>query len=431
MMVGASVVPLQAAYNLQPAHVVLVDRFGWITSTSRAWDEFAHENGFNAQSCGRGWNYLEVCAAAERMGGEDAADAAVVRAGLLAVLHGYRRRFRHTYPCHGPGGRRWFEVMIAAAPIGGAILAHTDVTAQCGPDGPDIDDDVSEVWPLMALEVSPGRADGALREAGGSWEASAGLMAEAAGVELEQIALLVHGLRRRTDALQGELRRREQEIGGLRAGLERAWDAAGTDQLTGLGNRRRFDHVLSQVTGEALRTGEPLSLLLFDIDHFKKFNDTYGHATGDLVLQLVAERVRSTVRSQDVTARYGGEEFAVLLPRTPLTGAAELAERIRTVIATRQLQAQGSGQDVGRVTVSIGVAAYRPGESLEALVARADEGLYAAKRQGRNCVVTERQIEGDEAWLSPSATVWHVDGAAGGARLGGEPAAGSVSREQG
>ncbi len=172
--------------------------------------------------------------------------------------------------------------------------------------------------------------------------------------------------------------------------LETLWEIeevtrrARTDQLTGLPNRRAFDEALAAALVQAERYGQPVSLILADIDHFKKVNDTYGHAAGDNVLRSVAATVQRLVRTSDVCARFGGEEIAVLLPQTPQAGAEELAERLRSAIASRTVRA--GGREVA-VSVSFGVACYRESvAAADGLFAAADRALYRAKADGRNCV---------------------------------------------
>lgn len=208
--------------------------------------------------------------------------------------------------------------------------------------------------------------------------------------ELEQQTDL---MRERTSKLEGELERSGREINELKDDLANARRAATTDPLTGLGNRKLFDDVFADAAAEAETSEEPLSLLVTDIDHFKKFNDTHGHQIGDVVLRLVAEKLRNSVKGRDTVARYGGEEFAVILPRTAGDAAAKLADQLRAEIAKSRLVIRNRSQDLGRVTLSIGVATLQPGESTDSCFRRADEALYRAKNQGRNRVVTAESAE--------------------------------------
>jgi diguanylate cyclase len=130
-----------------------------------------------------------------------------------------------------------------------------------------------------------------------------------------------------------------------------------------------------------------------DVDHFKKFNDTYGHLTGDQVLRLVALSVKQNVKGQDTAARYGGEEFAVVLPNTVLRSAITVGDHIRRAVMTKELMKRSTGEHLGRVTVSVGVATMRKGDTVASLIERTDTCLYAAKRHGRNRVMCETDPE--------------------------------------
>jgi diguanylate cyclase (GGDEF)-like protein len=160
-----------------------------------------------------------------------------------------------------------------------------------------------------------------------------------------------------------------------------------TDQLTGLANRHALFERLDEEYERQKRSGQPLSVAMIDVDHFKLVNDSYGHATGDTVLQQIAFHIRSGVRKYDVATRFGGEEFLVLLPNCDLINTQQTAERIRKAIE-EQVHA-GSGDGQRGITVSMGVASLRPGEDKEALIHRADTALYRAKADGRNRVVSE------------------------------------------
>jgi diguanylate cyclase (GGDEF)-like protein len=166
--------------------------------------------------------------------------------------------------------------------------------------------------------------------------------------------------------------------------IARATYAADHDYLTGARSRRAFFELAERERARAQRTRASLSLLLFDVDYFKRINDAHGHATGDRVLVELVLRARTVIRSIDTCARLGGEEFAVLLPDTGAEMAQRVAERLRAALA--QPQAGGAGEPIA-CTVSIGVATLAPGETIAAMLSRADLALYAAKEGGRNRVV--------------------------------------------
>jgi diguanylate cyclase (GGDEF)-like protein len=169
----------------------------------------------------------------------------------------------------------------------------------------------------------------------------------------------------------------------LKEANARLMELVTTDPLTGVSNRRAFDEQLQNLWKLSARSQSPLSLLMLDVDHFKKINDTFGHEAGDEVLRQVARTLKHATRSTDVTARYGGEEFAILLPSTPLDAAALFAEHLRETIAS--LPWEGAA-----LTISIGAAsdtASSSGRGICRLVQHADAALYEAKRSGRNRVV--------------------------------------------
>ena len=150
---------------------------------------------------------------------------------------------------------------------------------------------------------------------------------------------------------------------------------------------------MEKAIAEALETNEAMSLMLTDIDHFKTFNDNFGHLTGDQVLRLVAMSVKHNVKGKDTTARYGGEEFAVILPNTILRAAVTVAEHIRRAVMAKELMKRSTGEHLGRMTISIGVATLRKGDTGQSLIERADTCLFAAKRHGRNRVICETDPE--------------------------------------
>jgi diguanylate cyclase (GGDEF)-like protein len=186
------------------------------------------------------------------------------------------------------------------------------------------------------------------------------------------------------DAMALRLTEREEELKIANAHLDRL---ARLDSLSGLTNRRGFDAKLDEEWTSSARNGEPLALIMIDVDHFKAFNDRYGHVAGDMCLRTVAEALADAVRDAAVVARYGGEEFALLFARTGLDRALDIAERLRATV--EQLNLTHQAAPLGRVTASVGVASLRAraSDSTEVLIEAADAALYGAKRRGRNTVV--------------------------------------------
>ena len=193
--------------------------------------------------------------------------------------------------------------------------------------------------------------------------------------------------------LEERLENSSSEIARLREDLDQLKREATTDALTGLANRKLFDVALREAALESEEERKFLSLLMIDIDFFKQFNDTHGHMLGDQVLKLVARTIADSIKGQDTAARYGGEEFSVILPETRLKDAVAVADNIRRSVASRKVLNRRTGQVLGQVTLSVGVAEYEFGETLGAFVHRADEALYLAKRHGRNHVSSQDDLD--------------------------------------
>lgn len=187
--------------------------------------------------------------------------------------------------------------------------------------------------------------------------------------------------------LEVQLVNSSQQVTELRNNLDTVKKEAMTDGLTGLLNRRAFDEQMLDCIGEADGSGTPMVLMLLDIDHFKRFNDTYGHLVGDQVLRLVARTLTDNVKGRDFAARYGGEEFAIILPDTPLSAGLRVAEVLRKSVESKEVINKASSESMGRITLSIGISEYHGTESVAALIERTDKALYAAKHNGRNQVV--------------------------------------------
>ncbi|MEQ8398214.1 diguanylate cyclase [Thalassobaculum sp.] len=214
------------------------------------------------------------------------------------------------------------------------------------------------------------------------------------------VGSLVHETRvmeARNTRLHGRLEKSAEEIARLRKSLVATRREASTDGLTGLANRMQFERELRSAAAKAMEHGTTLCLLMADIDHFKTFNDTYGHMVGDQVLRLVGRVLIEAIRPNDLAARFGGEEFVVILPDCCLDEATRIAERIRERIGEKHVVRRRSGDDLGTVTLSLGVTAYQPGESLGQFIERADSGLYDAKQAGRNRVSVVGEPSGRDA----------------------------------
>ncbi|MES2254837.1 MAG: GGDEF domain-containing protein [Pseudomonadota bacterium] len=194
----------------------------------------------------------------------------------------------------------------------------------------------------------------------------------------------------RTSSLEKELQKSSDQVSDLRSKLEDVHKESLTDPLTGISNRKAFDNALAAAETAMSEGDDPVSVLLCDIDHFKKFNDNWGHQTGDQVLRLVASCLSENVKGRDTASRYGGEEFGVVLRGTALRDAMRIAEQIRHAVEARRLVKKSTGDVLGTITISIGVAQFAPGEKAETAVRRADSCLYGAKQNGRNLVISEK-----------------------------------------
>jgi diguanylate cyclase len=175
----------------------------------------------------------------------------------------------------------------------------------------------------------------------------------------------------------------------LRSKLDNVRKESLTDPLTGIANRKAFDDAVARAVAQMAQEPEAVTLLLCDIDNFKSFNDNWGHQTGDQVLRLVANCLAENVKGRDTAARYGGEEFAVLLRNTGLEAATRVADQIRRAVETKKLVKKSTGEVLGHITISVGVARFAPGEAAETAIRRADACLYGAKSHGRNMVVNQ------------------------------------------
>lgn len=194
-------------------------------------------------------------------------------------------------------------------------------------------------------------------------------------------------------ALKAQLQQSLNDVQKLQENLQTVRAETFIDPLTTLWNRKFYDQSVAKNVVEAHRRGTALSLVAIDIDHFKKFNDTYGHLTGDQVLRLVGLSLKQHLKGKDLACRFGGEEFVLILPETSLKAATAVAEHIRRLVMGKELIKKSSNENLGRVTLSLGVASLREEDTVTSLYERADQCLYAAKRSGRNKVVCESDPE--------------------------------------
>lgn len=188
-------------------------------------------------------------------------------------------------------------------------------------------------------------------------------------------------------SLESQLSNSTQQMAELRQNLDTVRKEAMTDSLTGLSNRKAFDNYLELAMTEAREQKSTLVLLMMDIDHFKKFNDTFGHLIGDQVLRLVARSLKDGIKGRDLAARYGGEEFAIILPDTNVQGGVSVGNALRRVVERKEVINRTTGENLGQITLSVGVTEFfGKTDTPEKMIARADEALYDAKQAGRNRV---------------------------------------------
>lgn len=186
--------------------------------------------------------------------------------------------------------------------------------------------------------------------------------------------------------LEIQLVNSSNQVSELRQNLDQVRREATVDGLTGLANRRAFDKYIRDCIDEAASNRLPLVLMILDIDHFKKFNDSFGHIVGDQVLRLVARSLTDGIKGRDIAARYGGEEFVILLPDTHLHSGLKVAETLRKSVENKEVVNRSNQESMGQITLSIGLAEFAQDESVVDFIARADKALYEAKRTGRNRV---------------------------------------------
>ncbi|HKT54448.1 MAG TPA: GGDEF domain-containing protein, partial [Caulobacteraceae bacterium] len=194
-------------------------------------------------------------------------------------------------------------------------------------------------------------------------------------------------------SLERRLQESTAEVSRLKDHLEEVRRDAAIDALTKLANRKAFDEALQAACAEAGANKQPLTLAVLDIDHFKTFNDTWGHQTGDQVLRYVSGIIGKVAVAPRLAARYGGEEFAIIFPDESAGEVLKTLEDIRKEVCSRRLRRRSTNEDLGAITLSAGLAQLRPGEEGASLIERADEALYASKRAGRNRVTAAKPLQ--------------------------------------
>ncbi len=197
-------------------------------------------------------------------------------------------------------------------------------------------------------------------------------------------------MKEKGEKISQKLEESTNEISALKKNLQQVTIESQRDFLTGVFNRKTFEKYVDEQITICRDKKFEMCLMMIDIDHFKQFNDRFGHLLGDEVLKIVARTLTDILKGRDVVARFGGEEFIVILPETPMEGAMKVAEMIRVAIASKELKRRDTGENYGTITVSIGVSRFRcDTDTLPILIKRADDALYVSKNSGRNRVSRE------------------------------------------
>ena len=291
-----------------------------------------------------------------------------------------------------PGLTRRLDSMIERKiPISPDVLdaVRADLAASdAPPDAGVVVEDLREIAETVSAQVMDGQASVAI------YGRALVEMAERLGDEphvgslVDAIATITAETGRaseRNRVLERQLAASVARIDRLKQSLSTVREEAHTDGLTGLLNRRAFEAKLRRTLAQVRSDPDAVaSVVLVDVDHFKPFNDTHGHAAGDFVLRTLARTLTDNVKGRDVVARYGGEEFVILLTGTTRASASVVAQQIAAAISGKRLVRKASGESIGPVTISAGVAQARPTDNAASLMERADAALYAAKEGGRN-----------------------------------------------
>ncbi|MDP1913828.1 GGDEF domain-containing protein [Brevundimonas sp.] len=300
----------------------------------------------------------------------------------------------------GPLGREIKRILAASEPfteatadmLAAEYLPRGRLTEEIRDAGRELDRELSSVSEAISKAHESQAAYGqTLDKAATSIEAAgdgAGLQTIVSG-----LTSATRKVQRENETLEKRLDDSTREVARLRENLEQVRRDAMTDALTNLANRKAFDEHLESACAQAETGGGALTLAVLDIDHFKRFNDTWGHQTGDQVLRYVASVMGRVAKAPRIAARYGGEEFAMIFPHESRAQVETALEAIRKEIASRSLRRRSTDDELGAVTLSAGFAQRRPGETASALLDRADAALYASKHAGRNRVTSADRLD--------------------------------------
>ena len=300
----------------------------------------------------------------------------------------------------GPLGREIQRMLAAQEPFSEATadmlaaeyLPRGRLTEEIRDAGRVLDRELSSVADAIS------RAHKTQAAFGKTLEGAASSIESAEGGETRQVivtglATATRRVQRDNETLEKRLDASTKEVARLREHLEQVRRDAMTDALTNLANRKAFDEHLEEACVLAEQAGSPLTLAVIDIDHFKRFNDTWGHQTGDQVLRYVASVMGRVARAPRIAARYGGEEFGVIFPEESAESVETALNAIRKEIGSRSLRRRSTSDELGAVTISAGFARFRPGDTASMLLERADAALYASKRGGRNKVTCADRLD--------------------------------------
>lgn len=219
---------------------------------------------------------------------------------------------------------------------------------------------------------------------------------------VEGMTRIVKRMKDGQNKLVAQIDTSKSQIDHLRAETRKVLVASLTDPLTELADWKLLQKSLQSAMAAAIENGKPFSVVLADIDHFERFNNSWGSVIGDRVLRLVAQTIKNNARDEDIVARYGGDKFAVVLPDAPLKAAFAVADHARQTVMSRNMANRSTGQDLGRITVSFGVASAQAHDTINSLIARAEACIYVAKCNGRNRVIDESDPQILDARLNTS-----------------------------